>query len=97
MEVLRKVRIPNALPYMFNAFKIAAALAMIGAVVSEYFGGNRSALGVYITQEAAQFRFQNAWAGIIVACFVGITFYLLIVAVERWTIPWHVSVRSSNR
>jgi NitT/TauT family transport system permease protein len=93
-EILRKVRLPNALPYMFNAFKVAATLSMIGAVVSEYFGGNRSALGVFITQEAAQFRFQNSWAAIIVACIVGITFYLVVVAVERLTIPWHSSVRA---
>jgi len=96
-KVLWKVRIPNALPYMFNAFKVAATLSMIGAVVSEYFGGNRSALGVYITQEAAQFRFQNSWAAIIVACIVGITFYLLILLAEKLMIPWHVSVRGENR
>jgi NitT/TauT family transport system permease protein len=93
-EILRKVRLPNALPYMFNAFKVAATLSMIGAVVSEYFGGNRSALGIFITQEAAQFRFQNSWAAIIIACLVGITFYLIVVAVERLTIPWHSSLRN---
>ncbi len=96
-EILRKLRLPNALPYMFNAFKVAAALSMIGAVVSEYFGGNRSALGVFITQEAAQFRFHNSWAAIIIACFVGITFYLVILLVERRAIPWHVSVRGEER
>ncbi|MCL4863798.1 MAG: ABC transporter permease [Caldilineaceae bacterium] len=95
-EILRKVRLPNALPYMFNAFKVAATLSMIGAVVSEYFGGNRSALGVFITQEAAQFRFQNSWAAIIIACIAGITFYLVVLAVERLTIPWHSSVRASE-
>ncbi len=96
-DILRHLRLPNALPYMFNAFKVAAALSMIGAVVSEYFGGNRSALGVFITQEAAQFRFHNSWAAIIIASAVGITFYLVILAVERFAIPWHVSVRGSNR
>jgi len=95
-EILHKVRIPNALPYMFNAFKVAATLSMIGAVVSEYFGGNRSALGVFITQEAAQFRFQNAWAAIIVACMVGLTFFLLVLLVERLSIPWHSSVRNTQ-
>jgi len=94
LEILRKVRLPNALPYMFSAFKVAATLSMIGAVVSEYFGGNRSALGVFITQEAAQFRFQNAWAGIIVACLVGLIFYLIVLLIERVTIPWHSSVRN---
>lgn len=95
-DILLKLRLPNALPYMFNAFKIASALSMIGAVVSEYFGGNRSALGVFITQEAAQFRFQNAWAGIIIACIVGITFYLIIIALEKIAIPWHASVRQNT-
>ncbi len=96
LTILRKVRLPNALPYMFNAFKVAATLSMIGAVVSEYFGGNRSALGVFITQEAAQFRFQNSWAAIIIACIVGIALYLVVVTVERFTIPWHSSVRTSD-
>lgn len=91
--VLREVRIPNSLPYMFNAFKVCATLALIGAVVGEFFGGTRDALGVYITQEAAQFRFQNSWAAIIIACILGIGFYLVIVAIERVVIPWHASVR----
>lgn len=95
-EILRKVRLPNALPYMFNAFKVAATLSMIGAVVSEYFGGNRSALGVFITQEAAQFRFQNSWAAIIIACIIGISFFLVVVLVERLAIPWHSSVRANE-
>ena len=95
-EILTKLRLPNALPYMFSGFKVAASLSMIGAVVSEYFGGNRSALGVFITQEAALFRFENSWSAIIIACAVGITFYLVILAVERFTIPWHVSFRESS-
>ncbi|MCP4362215.1 MAG: ABC transporter permease [Chloroflexi bacterium] len=93
VDVLFKLRVPNALPYIFNALKVAAALSMIGAIVSEYFGGNRSALGVYITQEAAQFRFANAWAAIIVACVVGITLYIIVLTAERFAIPWHPSVR----
>jgi NitT/TauT family transport system permease protein len=92
-EILFKLRIPNALPYIFNGFKIAAALSMIGAVVGEYFGGPRIALGVFITQEAALFRFASAWAAIIIACFMGIVLYLIILLIERWLMPWHVSFR----
>lgn len=95
-QILFKLRLPNALPYIFNALKVAAALSMIGAIVSEYFGGNRSALGVYITQEAAQFRFANAWAAIIIACIVGIALYVIVLTVERFAIPWHPSVRGSD-
>lgn len=94
--VLREVRIPNSLPYMFNAFKICSTLALIGAVVSEFFGGTRDSLGVFITQEAASSRFENSWAAIIIACLLGIGFYVLIVAVERVVIPWHASVRAKD-
>jgi NitT/TauT family transport system permease protein len=92
-EILFKLRVPNALPYVFNGFKIAAALSMIGAVVGEYFGGPRIALGVFITQEAALFRFASAWAAIIIACILGIALYVIILLVERWLMPWYVSFR----
>lgn len=92
-EILAKVRIPNALPYLFSGLKVAGALAMIGAIVGEYFGGPRIALGVFITQEAALFRFASAWAAIVVACLMGIGLYLLILAAERLAMPWHVSFR----
>ncbi len=62
---LLKLRIPNALPYMLNAFKVGSTLSVIGAIVSEYFGGSRDALGIYISQQAALFHFAEAWAAII--------------------------------
>ncbi len=92
MEVLLKARVPNALPYMFSAFKVCSTLSLIGAIVSEYFGGPRQSLGVYILQEAQLFRFTNAWAAIGVAALQGIGFYLVILLIERWLIPWHVSI-----
>lgn len=95
-RIVWHLRIPNAMPYIFNAFKVVVPLSMIGAVVSEYFGGNRSALGIFITQEAAQFRFANAWAGIIIACIVGITLYAVVLVAERLIIPWHSSVRKQT-
>ncbi len=92
-SILFKLRMPNALPYIFTGLKVAAALSMIGAIVGEYFGGPRIALGVFITQEAALFRFGSAWAAIILACAIGITLYLIIVVLERVIMPWHVSFR----
>lgn len=91
--ILFKLRIPNALPFIFSGLKVAAALSMIGAIVGEYFGGPRIALGVFITQEAALFRFSSAWAAIIIACIMGITLYVIIIVVERLVMPWHVSFR----
>jgi NitT/TauT family transport system permease protein len=92
--VLFRLRIPNALPYVFSALKVASTLSVIGAVVSEYFGGTREALGVYISQQAALFHFAEAWAAIIIACAMGISFYALILLIERFLMPWHVSLRA---
>ena len=91
--ILFKARIPNALPYLFSGLKVAGALAMIGAIVGEYFGGPRIALGVFITQEASLFRFASAWAAIFSACTMGISLYLLILLAERLAMPWHSSFR----
>jgi NitT/TauT family transport system permease protein len=95
-ELLFKVRLPNSLPYIFNALKVCSTLSLIGAVVGEFFGGPRTALGVYITQEATLFRFYNAWAAIIVAAALGIAFYIVILFFERLLIPWHASVRGEQ-
>jgi NitT/TauT family transport system permease protein len=94
--VLRKLRIPNALPYIFTALRVTTTLSVIGAVVGEYFGGPQSALGIYITSEAYVFRYPNAWAGIVLACALGITFYLAVVAGERLVLPWYAARREAD-
>jgi NitT/TauT family transport system permease protein len=93
LEVLRKVRIPAALPYFFTALKVAATLSLIGAIVGEYFGGASVVLGRIIVQSAAFLRFEIAWAAIIIAASLGIGFYLIILLLERIVMPWHASVR----
>lgn len=90
---LRKVRMPNALPYLFSALKVAVVLSLIGAIVAEYFGGSRDALGVYISQQAGLTRMAEAWSGIVVATVLGAALQLLIVLAERLLIPWHPSLR----
>ncbi len=94
-QVLRRLRFPNALPYLFTALRVSTTLSVIGAVVGEYFGGPTIALGIYITTEAGLFRYPNAWAGILVACALGILFYLVVVALERAMLPWHAGQRDS--
>ncbi|MBK9711960.1 MAG: ABC transporter permease [Kouleothrix sp.] len=92
-EIFLKLRLPAALPYLFNALKICSTLSMIGAVVAEFFGGTQNALGVYIKSQAGILRLREAWSGILMACLLGIAFYLTIVAIERVLMPWHVSFR----
>jgi NitT/TauT family transport system permease protein len=83
LEIFRRVRFPTALPFVFTALKIATVLSMIGAIVGEYFGGSPDALGVLINSRNATFDFEDAWAGIGVACAYGIAFYLAVAALER--------------
>ncbi len=92
-QVFVKLRIPAALPFTFTALKLSASLAMIGAVVGEFFGGFERSLGVYIVSQAALFHTREAWSAIIVACAFGIAFYAAIVGAERLAIPWYVTLR----
>jgi NitT/TauT family transport system permease protein len=94
-QILRKVRVPNALPYVFTGLKVATTLAVIGAIVGEYFGGPLRALGIYIKSEAYQFRYNHAWAAILIACAMGIGLYVLVLALERLLLPWHASSREA--
>ena len=95
-KIMFSLRIPNALPYIFSALRVASALSLIGAVVAEFFGGPRATLGVYITQEAAAFDFAKAWTAILMASLMGISFYLLVLLLERRLMPWHVSFRQAG-
>jgi NitT/TauT family transport system permease protein len=88
LEVLRKLRVPNALPYWFTALRIAVTLSVIGAVVGEFFGGPLYSLGIYVTNQTGSFRYPNAWAAIVLACALGIGLYLAAVAAERIVLPW---------
>jgi NitT/TauT family transport system permease protein len=94
--VFRRVRIPNSLPYVFTALKIACVLAMIGAVVGDYFGGSTEALGVQIVSAVSLAQYETAWAAILVASLIGIAFYAAVALVERFVLAWHPSTRSAT-
>ena len=95
-QVLRKVRIPSALPYFFTALKVCTTLSLIGAVVAEYFGGSSDVLGRVIVQSSSRLRFDITWAAITITAVSGIVMYLVALAVERLVIPWHASQRNAE-
>lgn len=95
-QVLRKVRIPNALPYFFTGLKVCTTLSLIGAVVAEYFGGSSDVLGRVIVQSSSRLRFDITWAAIAITAMSGIVMYLVALAVERAVIPWHASQRAAE-
>ena len=86
-EILLKTRIPNALPYLFTALKIAAPVAVITAFVAEYFGGSQNGLGYGITSNAAASRTAASWAYVVGACALGLGFYLIAVGLEMVASP----------
>jgi NitT/TauT family transport system permease protein len=94
-EIWRRVRVPTALPFLFTALKVASVLAMIGAIVGEYFGGALNALGVIINSEAEVFHFTTAWAGILVASLLGIALYTAVALTERFAVRWAPHTRDS--
>ena len=82
-QVFTKLRLPHSLPYVFTALRGCTTLAMIGAVVSEFFGGPVKSLGVYIKSTASLFQTRQAWSAILVACVLGLLFYSAISFTER--------------
>jgi len=91
--VFRRVRIPTCLPFLFTALKVSSVLAMIGAVVGDYFGGSTKALGIQIQSSVTLSQYEYAWSAILVASIFGIAFYASIALVERFALSWHPSVR----
>lgn len=87
-KILFSLRIPNSLPYLFSALRVASVLSMIGAIVADFFGAERTTLGRYVTEEAASLRFDNTWAAVVVASVIGILFYSFIILLEKWLTPW---------
>ena len=84
----RKVRLPGALPFVFTGLRQASSLAVIAAVVAEYFGGLQTGLGSRITSAAAFTAYPRAWAFVVGACVLGLVFYLTTLLLERLTMPW---------
>jgi NitT/TauT family transport system permease protein len=95
LEIWQRVRFPTALPFIFTALKVASVLAMIGAIVGEYFGGSFNALGVLINSDASIFNFERAWAGILVASLLGLSLYGAVVVTERAVVRWAPQYRDS--
>ena len=84
----RTVRIPNALPFVFTGLRLAASLAVIAAIVAEYFGGIQNGLGTRITSAAANTAYPRAWAYVAGAIALGLVFYLVATLLERLATPW---------
>jgi len=93
-STLVKLRLPLAMPFVFNALKINSTLALIGAIVAEFFGTPIVGMGFRISTEVGKLGLDMVWAEITVAAVAGSAFYGLIALVERAVTFWHPSYRS---
>jgi NitT/TauT family transport system permease protein len=93
-QMLMKLYLPAALPFIFNALKINATLALIGAIVAEFFGTPTQGIGFRISTEAGRMAIDMVWAEIALAAIAGMAFYGLVALAERATTFWHSSYRT---
>jgi NitT/TauT family transport system permease protein len=93
-QSLWKLRLPAAMPFVFNGLKIAASLALIGAIVAEYFGSPVVGMGFRISTAVGVLNIELVWAEIAVAALAGSAFYGLIALAEKAVTFWHPSQRT---
>lgn len=82
-QVMRTVTLPTATPFVFTGIRIGSSLAVISALVAEYFGGPRGGLGGLISTSAASSAYPRAWAYVLVSIVLGLAFYLVTLGAER--------------
>jgi NitT/TauT family transport system permease protein len=93
VATLLKLRVPAALPFMFNGLKIAVTLALIGAIVAEYFGSPIRGMGFRITTEMGRLATDMVWAEITISALTGTALYGLVALIEKRVTFWHPSQR----
>jgi NitT/TauT family transport system permease protein len=93
-QTMRKLYLPAAMPFIFNALKINSTLALIGAIVAEFFGTPTVGIGFRISIEAGRMALDMVWAEIALAALAGMAFYAIVALAERATTFWHPSYRT---
>ncbi|MCE8507895.1 ABC transporter permease [Ruegeria pomeroyi] len=88
-----KLRLPAAMPFIFNGLKISTTLALIGAIVAEFFGSPTLGMGFRISTSVGQLALDMVWAEIVVAALAGTLFYGLVALIEHHVTFWHPSQR----
>ncbi|NOX75004.1 MAG: ABC transporter permease [Alphaproteobacteria bacterium] len=95
-QALMKLRLPAAMPFIFNGLKIASTLALIGAIVAEFFGSPIKGMGFRISTEVGRLALDMVWAEIAVAALAGSAFYGSVAMIEKAVTFWHPSQRGQS-
>ena len=94
-KIMLRVRGPTALPQMFAGFKIAVCLSVVGAIVGEFVGSDRG-LGFLLLTSTGTLDGSLVWSALFVLITMGVVLFAIVSKLERWAIPWHVSVRAEE-
>lgn len=92
-QVLRLVRIPSALPFLFSGLRIAASISVIGAIVGEWVGAS-AGLGYLMTRSAAQFQTPRLFAAVIISALLSISLFALVALIERRVLHWRYAAEA---
>ena len=95
LQAFWKVRFPHALPHIFSGMKVAVSFAIVGAVVGEWVGADRG-LGYLLLWANAHLDTSMLFAVLVMLMVIGMVLYYSIVWLERWLLPWHVSMREDG-
>jgi NitT/TauT family transport system permease protein len=90
-EIFRKLQLPAALPSIFTAIRISVGLALVGAIVGEWFGA-RTGLGVVLLTAMFDHQVEQLWAGILLTGLTGTALFAAVVVLQRRLVPWHAEV-----
>jgi NitT/TauT family transport system permease protein len=91
-QVFAQFRLPTSLPYLFSGLKVAATLAVAGAVVGEFVGADKG-LGYLLLVTNSNMETAMMFATIVALTFIGLAFFYIVEVVEAMLIPWHVTHR----
>lgn len=95
-EIYWRLRIPHSLPYLFAAGRICVGLALVGAVVGEFFN-SREGLGNAARVAQSRLLVDQLWGSVFVLAFIGVAFVLLLIALEKRVLRWHASQANDHR
>jgi NitT/TauT family transport system permease protein len=93
LKILVKIRFPNALPSLFVGMKVAVSFALVGAIVGEFVAGS-AGLGFVILVAQGQFDTSRVFVALVLLGILGTVLFYVVEAIERLTLPWHVSQRA---
>ncbi|CPR17996.1 ABC transporter permease [Brenneria goodwinii] len=95
-QILLKIRLPYAIPFIFSGLKVAITLCVVGAVVAEFVNADRG-LGYLIVTSTAFFKTSLAYGAVVILSIMGILLFQMLVLLEKIFFPWAVSSQQHDK